>query len=275
MDHVIICLVIGLALERAQMIISAPNYSSLYNGFGVIDLVNERRAKAPMAYRVLVPWLIQLAEALGVKVNNRIVVYETLKVILNSLAIWSVWTAWGMPVALVTAILLLLTFAYDYWDWAPELTGIALAMTGRWELAIVGVILAGFSRETALLSPAAFFLKTGNPYVSIALSILCVSVLAFIRVYVGKRDLYCDRFQWRYNLGLFKDFFRWKPFFLSPIFCSTVITALILAGTAFMPTGWPIPLIVLAAGWVLAKADETRIFTSCLPWVAVVLLRMV
>lgn len=271
----LIALLMGWAFERAHMIMSAPNYDSLYNGFGAIDLVNERRAKAPMAYRVLFPWLVALLEKAGLR---RIAAYQGLKVLFNALAFWSVMQAFGLPAALLTAVLLLLTVKFDYWDWMPEMIGVCLALSGSLPLALAGAALAALSRETALVCPVAFLLAGGGWPGFFAVLLVTALVLLAVRAYVGKRELYCERFQIRYNLGLFqhfrnKEFWVWGQWYHQDIFIACALTLLGLASA--WGQGWVglVPLAFLAAGWTLAKADETRVFSAALPFIAAMLVR--
>lgn len=269
-------LLFAWGLERAQLIVCAPNYESLYNGLGAVNLVLRRETKAPMAYRVLVPWLIWFSETvLKTKNEDRAIVYEVIKIGLNACALWAVGEAFGVGAALGTAVLLLLTFYYDYWDWAVEMAGVVLAATGRIELALPGALLLGFSRETAPLAAVAFFLKTFDAPLSFV--VLCAAVLpmAGVRLYVGRRALYCDRWQIRYNLDLLKNILKVVPVFYSPTFISVFLSVACVIGAAFRvwnDATWLVPLAAIGAGWTLAKADETRVFSLALPWIVTLFL---
>lgn len=276
MSAVVVSLFLGWALERAQMIVCANNYGSPFNGFGCVEQVNKKNAAAPMAYRVLVPWLIAVVEKLFPKVRGkRIVVYQVIKVVLNGFAIWSVWQAWGFETALLTCFLLVLTFRFDYWDWTLEIAGISLAMTGNLTLAVVGVFLHGLSRDTAVLVGAAFFLKTGDIYASLILCSLAALIWVSLRAIIGERPLYCKRWMIFENIGLIKGIMEWDLFFHAEPVISTAITALTLAAAMFFPVGWVIPVIILIAGWTMGKADESRVFCAALPWAAAWLAGMV
>ena len=270
---ILLSLLLGWALERAQMVISAPNYNSLFNGYGVMELVNRREAKAPMAYRVLVPWLVLAIErAFKTAPKTRVMIYEALKGLLAACAIYAVWRAWSLPVALCSCVLWLLTFKFDYWDWAAEVAGIAFAMSGSFPLALFGAVLHGLSRETALLVPVAFYFAGGSPIQTLIVASVTCGVLLGVRLIVGKRPLYCERWQIKYNLDLFKGFFKWKPVYFGEVFIAAVISVLALAACVSLPSGWLIPLALLVAGWSMAKADETRIFAGCIPWIAALLI---
>jgi hypothetical protein len=273
---IVLALALAWGFERAQMIISAPNYGTPANGYGAIDLTMRREIKAPMAYRVLGPLVVTWIERLTRL--PRIGIYQDFKLALETLAFWSVGQAFGAPVAMLTAVLLLLTVKYDYWSWAAELAGLSLALTGRLELAIPGVILYALSRETAPLAAAAYYLATFDALGAGAVLFACALTLLGIYGVVGKRELYCARWQWHYNKDLFKnfldgDFWRMGQWFHQDIFiaCSLTVLALVQAATALQWTGL-VPLALLGAGWTMAKADETRIFSAALPWVALLIL---
>ncbi len=265
----LLAVVMAWAFERAQMIISAPNYSSPWNGFGCIDLVNEHRAKAPMAYRVLVPWLVWGFEKIGVR---RIAAYQAWKITLESMAFYSVGIVFGAPAALLAALLLLLTIKYDYWDWAAEMFGIFSALSGNLELAMFGTAAHGLSRETVFLSPVAYFLKTGDMRGAVGLLAVAVVTFCIPRLWAGRKPLYCERWQVRYNLELFrafasKEFWAWGQWFHQDIFIACALSGLAIGGALRHPQG-VIALVALAAGWLMGKADETRIFSAALPWAA-------
>jgi hypothetical protein len=272
----LLALVCAWCFERAAMIISAPNYGSPYNGFGAIDLTYRQEIKAPMSYRVLVPFLVRWIERLTHL--PRVGIYQGCKLVLNTLMFWSVGQAFGLNAALLTGLLLLLTVKFDYWSWAPEVAGVALAMTGEWSYALTGGVLAAFSKETALLVPVAFFLRTMDPVGSVIVLMGTGLVFIGVRLAVGERELYCERFQVHYNLGLFKhflqrDFWRQGQWYHQDIFIAVALTGLVVAGAIAQPSLVQlVPLALLAAGWTLAKADETRVFAAVLPFIASFLL---
>lgn len=270
MDYVI-ALVMGWAFERAAMIISSPNYSSPFNGFGAIDLILSGKAKAPMAYRVLVPAICGMVERLGVE---RIAIYQALKILLNAAAFFLVSLVFGMPAAMLTAILLLLTVKYDYWDWQAEMIGVMAGLSGNLPLAIFGGAIHGLSKETAPLTPFAYLIATGDGLGTVLVGGATLLAMALPRLIYGRKPLYCERFQMKYNMGLFKGFadpgmWKWGQWFHTDIF----IACLMIAGTIAAQLSRPnldgiIPAAILAAGWTMAKADETRVFALCLPWIA-------
>lgn len=267
-----LALLIGFILERIQVIICGNNYDTMFNGYGAIDTTNNRSTLAPMQYRVLVPWMVALYEKLGGK--RRIVFYEIIKVIFTAAAIYSVSLAWNRDVAILTAVMLTMCFRYEYWDWGPELVGFALTMTGHVEYAIVGILFHGLSRETVLILPVLYWLRTGDLFQSIMLGILTGCVYAIPRIWGGPKKLYCDRFYPKRNLELLKEILIWEPWFLGWTVFSIVCAALaLIAVFTTYPTGWQVVLIMIITSTAMGMIDETRIYGAIFPWIAAFLLR--
>jgi len=265
---------VAFCFERAEFMMTFANMGAMVNGFGAIDITNNRQAAAPMAYRVLVPWLVGFFEKIfHVPAEGRVDVYTFLRLLLVTLAFFGVAQAWGLAVMVVTAFLLLLTVKFDYWSWAAELAGISLAMTGDLTLAVLGTIVHGFSRETVFLVPLAYYCKTSDLGGTFVLGSLSAAIFFFIRLAVGGRRLYCDRFMFKANLSGLQKLLKQAPIFYGDSLLAVLISAAAVVSIASLPTGWPIPLALLGAGWVLAKADETRVFSAVLPWIAIFLVR--
>jgi hypothetical protein len=264
-------ILIAFLVERAQVLVCGDNYGAPWNGIGAVDGVLRRDTPAPMAYRVLVPWLLLPARALKLPLLES---YEILKVLLIALALLSVDLAFGRQAALLTAALLPATFLYDYWDWAPELAGICLAMTGDIRLAIPGLALHGLSRETAPLAALAYGLKTGDVEGTVFLLLLSGCLWVLVRLVQGRHKLYCKRVMLGANLQALREWRAYRPAWLSSLAVSVVITAAALAvAPLFGPAGL-VPVLLAGAGWTLARAEETRVFSSLLPWIAYGYLRL-
>lgn len=269
--EILMAILIGLCFDRAQMGISLANYDALFNGFGAIDLTVKKNIKAPMAYRVLVPFLVVWVERLlKTKPEYRMFIYQAFKAFFVVLAVWSVIHVFGLLVALITFIILLATIQYDYWDWPIELAAVVLAAGGMFVPALLVGILFAFSRETSLITGFVYLAATGDWIGALIITAIIGVILFGIRWFIGKRELYCERFMWKYNLSLFKNFFKWKPFLYSPLFVSSAITIGTVLSVLVMPKYFP-ALILLLAGWILAKADEPRIFSACIPFIAVLI----
>jgi len=270
--NILLAILVGWTFNKVQFMISVYNYGVLYNGFGVIDMVNKKKIQAPMAYRVLVPWLVGLIEKLfKIKPEDRIVVYETIKMILVMFAFWSIAHVFGITIMLLSVALLLATIEYDYWDWPVELAAIVLAIGGCFWVLIPVIVLHALSRETAPIVPLAYYLATGIIGNSIILMVLAVGTMMFVRILIGKRDLYCERFMHKKNWELLKNFGKWKPIYLSRIFVSIVLTLLTILAIIVSPKIGMIPGALLVAGWLLAKVDEPRVFSACIPFIALMI----
>lgn len=271
MANILLAILIGWAFDRVQMLITAPNYGSMFNGFGAIDLTYKKEIKAPMAYRVLVPMLVIGFEKLfKTDIKYRSIIYQNIKVFFVIVAAWSVIYVFGVVAALLTFTILLATIQYDYWDWPIELAAVVLAAGGHFFPALIVGVLYAFSRETAPIIGLIYFVATKDVERAFILTALIVSIMSSVRAVVGKRPLYCDRVMIKTNLNLFKNFLKWKPFAYSTLFTSVVITAGTVLSVVVNPEYW-YSLIFIGAGWVLAKADEPRIFSACVPFIAVMI----
>jgi hypothetical protein len=75
---------------------------------------------------------------------------------------------------------------------------------------------------------------------------------------------------WRQNWSELRGIGRNRPVYLGEMAMSLLVTALtlivVVSGKA--GTTWPVPLAILAAGWIFARASETRVFASCLLWIS-------
>lgn len=263
-------LFLAILLDRAQLQIGAFSYQSFFNGFGTIDGINQRNIKAPMAYRVLVPWLIRLLEHLIPPLTSfRLTVYEVLKIISLMLALTACHLALGLTGALLVGALLPMTFGFDYWCWAIELMAFAVALSGSMPLTIFGVLALSLSRETAPLVPLTYGLITQDWIGASGLLVICGCAMLAVRLYVGKRPLYCDRVMIRRNLQELKYFFKAEPILMDYSVMAVLLSAatIALVGSGRAGAAWPIPLIILMLGWTMGIARETRIFTPVLLWV--------
>jgi len=164
-----------------------------------------------------------------------------------------------------------MTILYDYWDWAGELGGLALALTGNVWLGILGGVWIALSRpETAPLVALAYGWSTGNVIGTVAVAAVSALVIDIIRRAQGNAPLYCARWMWRQNWLDVRDIARNRPVYLGEISMSILISLLTVLGICTGRAGptWPIPLALLAAGWTMARAAETRVFVSCLFWIS-------
>lgn len=259
-------LVVAFAVDQAQYLICGKNYGSPWNGIGCIKSTLAKKAGAPMVYRVLVPWLWWLLRKAGIRALEA---YELLKIILLACALWSVELAWGREIAVFTAVLLPMTFMYDYWDYTAELIGINLALTGDIRLGLIGVVVFALSRETAVLSALAYWCASFDLEGAGIIACLALFIWVALRMIQGEHKLYCDRWMWKENIKAVKGMLApGRPWWMQSIPAALVITVLSVIGAATTGIQGMIPLAILAAGWLMGKADETRIFAACLPWIA-------
>lgn len=252
--------------------VTGQNYNATTNGFGAINGVLQRTGNAPQVYRVLVPWLIGAFEkGFGYNLKRRLILYESIKLVLLMGALWSIGRVIGIRAALLVAALLPLTFHFDYWDWIVEIGAFAACLSGNFYLALAGAILLAFSRETAPLCAVIFYMKTHIWYLSFGILVDSLVWLWMVRMIQGKHALYCDRIYFKRNMKEISRMFLRTPWFLGDIFMSLVITIATLWACYMQVTAWPVALALLVAGWVFGLASETRIFTATLLWIGMAL----
>lgn len=258
---------IGLAylLERVSLVMTGFNYGAKYNGLGAVEGALRRTGEAPMVYRVLVPWVMAVLQRMGMR---KLEAYELCKFTLNFFALYAVSLAWGFEAAVVTAFFLPVTFLYDYWDWAVEMGAIALGMTGRIDLAILGVVLLAMSRETFILVGLALWMVSGDSLAALLVISMGGAVWLMVRMIQGEHKLYCKRFMLRENLRAIWHVRAKRPWILSDVVISLLLG---LAGVGYVVSlspGWPVVVMVLASGLALGRIEETRVFASVLPFLA-------
>jgi hypothetical protein len=265
----VIYLILAWFSDMAQLRIAGKGYNNLYCGMGAVDTVNQRRAAAPMAYRVLVPWLIWLGEWVIPRGFRLTALYEPLKIALMAAVLWATAHALGAPAAYLLAALWPITYYFDYWDWAAESFGLAAALTGTFPLALVGGVVHGLSRETAPLVALTYALVTHDWIGAMILAGVIAVVMGGVRLWAGRKELYCERVMWPVNLRDVRGILRNRPVYLSEIGMTLAITILTMVTILMGKAGpaWPVPLALLIAGWVLARAAEPRVFAGCLLWI--------
>jgi len=261
-------LLFALLIDRVQYIVAARNYRSTYSGLGAVDSVLARKALAPMAYRVLVPWLVWLGERVVPAETRKVVLYEPLKIALLWACLWAASWVLGETAALVLGLLWLATLLFDYWDWAVETLALILALSGALPAALVGAALLALSRETAPLVAVTYGFATGDWRGAALVLALALALMALVRLWAGRKKLYCERWMWRRNWRELKAAMRVQPVYLNNMAMTVLVTVLTLWAVAQGLPAWPVPLALLAAGWSMAVAAETRVFAGCLIWVA-------
>jgi len=212
-------LALAFALDRVQLKIGERTYGARFNGIGCIDDVNARRAQAPMAYRVLLPWLIGLIERVipGTRKYRLVALYEPFKVLSLTLLLALMAQVLGAMTALVFAVLVAATFYYDYWDWPFEVIAIVAGMSGDPLLTLGACILAAFSRETAILGALAYFCTTLDYYHAALLAIVVLCIQMAVRLYVGERQHYWHDNMVMVNRNDIRELFDNHPFYFGEI----------------------------------------------------------
>jgi hypothetical protein len=270
-------LIVALVLDRVLLKLAFGTYNCKYTaGYACIDEVNMRVATAPVAYRVLIPWIIGAVERLCPRVRTMrlTALYEPLRIGFIALALAAAEKALGTSAALLVAVLLTATFLFDFADWPVELLSFALALTGDLSLAIAGVGLHAFARpETAALSALTYGLVTGDWFGTALVSLAAIIGIVVVRVVVGRKTLVMKpSLAWTLNWRDLKNLFLNRPFYLSELW----MTILIIVGVAFftltgqLGAAWPVPVALCVAQCVWqARISETRSLTPALLWIAI------
>jgi hypothetical protein len=265
-------LVLAFFLERTLMVVARDNYATPFNGAGSIAGVINRNTQAPMVYRVLVPWAAYGLRQLGMPLLSA---YELVKIVLTGFALWAVQISWGHGVAFLTAAILPVTFLFDYWDWAAELLGLCLCLSGDFFLALLGVFAWGLSRETVLIGGPAYFLVTGDWLGAVGVLAAGVVMLSAVHLIQGKHERYCKLFWLSDNLKMIRSIREWeRPAWMSSIVVSLALVVIALIAAPFTGAKGLLAPALIGFSLVFGKINETRIFTSIVPWVAYALIRL-
>lgn len=269
-------LIVALVLDRVLLKLAFGTYTCKYTaGYACIDDVNMRVASAPVAYRVLIPWIVGAVERLcpHLRTQRLTALYEPLRIAFTALALAATERAIGTNAALLLACLLPATFLFDFADWPVELLSFALALSGDMTLAILGIGLHAFARpETAALSALTYGLATGDWFGCALAALAAIIGIVTVRKVVGRKKLVMNpREVWRLNWNDLKHLFVNRPFYLSELFMTLALIggtlAIILTGRA--GAAWPVPLALCIAQCVWqARISETRSLTPVLLWIA-------
>lgn len=248
---------LALCLARVQYMVTKFNMGARWNGYGAIDGVLDKKSDAPMVYRVLVPWLVGRKKSIWK--------YELWQTIFMFMVVSSLFTAWNGSTALIAMIGLTATFWYDYWDWTIEITGLTLALVS-FPLSLLVAVPFGLSRETAPLIGLVYALHSGDWIRGAILSGVAMIGIVLVRFIQGTdHPLYCERWMIRTNVLLLQ---KWDL----KAWASVLLCALALVG-AWGRAEFVIVPILTVAGFVMAKANETRVFVGVVPYAALLLAR--
>jgi hypothetical protein len=197
---------------------------------------------------------------------------------------------------MVFALIMILTFEFDYWDCYVEVIAVCFLLMGDPVYALVGTALWALSKETVLLAPVIGFF-VGGPVIAIA-TLPGIAVWYLMHRMQGKAKLYCDRWgarrrrleAWRksknkpalplywftglaiilvgiYNpadLKLASKRRDMAPYISVLYTLLVVVVALANSG----PTIWAALVWPLAA-WTMVRARETRVMLPSAVWVAI------
>lgn len=297
---------VGVALGMLDWRVVRRNVGAEWNGYGAIPGVWRRDSAAPMRYRVLAAWVL-LVLALRLKFQVKPWHYQVLKTALLVGALATAEAVVGTIGMIIVALLVALTLEYDYWSSYAEMLGAWLIVWGAGgggqpqglpqpgfplqaiAAVALGAAVWGLSKETALLAPALAGLAAwgqGQPQglpqpAQVIMAGMSGPVVAgLVRlVQVGRGEapprLYCERWTMRaYNLPdlenatLREDVGPW----LSVAWTVAALAAWVWwmwqpQGSPVRDGAWVVP-VWLAAGWLMARARETRVFLPTALWMA-------
>ncbi len=267
-------LIVALALDRVYLRLVAPYYSSAYAaGYGTIPLIQHGQTERILGFRLLVPALMYWAEKwFPALAKYRLpALYEPLRIVALALALYVASLAIGTAGALLVAVLLPATFLFDFWDFPYEILGLAAGLTGDLRWAMLGGGLHALARPyTAPLVPVTYLLVMGDWIGAALVALATVIGLVPGQVATWKASNLQASFQvWRLNIQDIRNIFVNRPFYLSEIFMSLGLSALIVwvIATGRAGAAWPVPLALLVMHWTLVRAAETRPIAVCLLWV--------
>ena len=260
-----VTLVVFLGLCALEMRATSHNLGLPWNGIGAVPGVRDRTAKAPMRYRVLVPWLLRLApvrwQALG---------YFLVKWAIMALAVLAARPLVGVLGMTVLALLMAVTFEYDYWDGYAELLGVALVLSGEPGAVLLGAALWALSRETVWLAPILAFAGSGAILGAVAL--VGPLVWCLVRLRQGRAEMYCHRWTLRtYNAADIRAMRERVDvgLIVSFAWCLAVLVVVLWADLPpVLDRTRALALVWIVAGWVLGRARETRVFLPSALWLA-------
>jgi hypothetical protein len=259
----ILFLIISSSIIRSQAAIATPNYGTGYNGIGAIPLILSKKAPPPGIHRVLMAMLLRY-------IPSRFwePAYEIIMVLMLTIALQTANHLFSLPFALSLAALLPLTFRFDYWDWIPELQAALAATSGNFFLCLPSFFFSALSKETSPLLPIIFFCYHPNLPIYQTISLFLVTIIPIITILIIQGNITFDRQMIQRNandlLWWYQNSFR-NILFRSDMSSTILLTT--LSTVAIIQLGFPIAipwLIILFAGWILATAIETRVFTILL-----------
>jgi len=149
---------VAIGIATLELRATCGNMRSQFNGYGAIDSVYSRSAKAPMRYRVLVPWILGWMK----HSKSRVGIYLCGKILLLGATLWASSIYLGQMGALAFAALLATTVEFDYWEQYIEILGILGCLSSHVWVVALAAIAWGMSRETVLIAPALTWFAQGS-----------------------------------------------------------------------------------------------------------------
>ncbi len=272
-------LIVALCLDRVYLKLVAPYYNCEFSAsYSTIPLVQAHTADWTIGRRILVPALIYWLEKLfpWLRPHRLPALYEPLRIGALAVALYVASLSVGTAGALLFAALLPASFLFDFWDFPYEILSFAAALSGDLRWTIVGGGLHGLARPTtAPLVPVIYVLVTGD-WFGAALVTLAVGI-GLIPGWLNSRQV--PMVQHGRSIGMnwadVKNLFQNRPFYLSEIFMTMGLSALVLWAvfTGRAGAAWPVPLALVAVQWVIPRAAETRSLAVTLLWVVGGILR--
>lgn len=270
---VLLWLIVALCLDRVALKLTGDSYLCAYAAsYGAVGRIQRGTAERVLARRMLVPALIYWIERLvpALKPYRLPAIYEPLRIGALAAALALAERAIGLPGALLVAALLPASFLFDYFDWPYELAGLAAALTGNLQLAVLFGGLHALARPTtAPLCAVTYLLVTGD-WVGAGLVTLAVGVGMLPGLVNVRQALWAQTYGlWRQNLRDVRTLFENRPFYLSEIAMSLLVAVGVLWAVLSGHAGpaWPVPLALIAVQWTLVRAAETRTVAVCLLWI--------
>ena len=200
-----------------------------WNGHGAVRSVLDGVAKAPMRYRVLVPWLVAPAKDALV----RYLYVKWWSILFATFASFTYFLKLGVDPYLCTSLLalfMLLSAIYDYADAYLEIGLLASAFLFIGNSLVVVMVLtfvAALNRETAVVIPLAVALE--GWVLGTVLVGGCFWVgYAIPRLKYGKAERYCEFFTFKRNWQTIKES-RKVPLLLNEYFhFALLLTAVVI-----------------------------------------------
>jgi len=286
MKDMMLILVSAAMLTRISYVISERNIGAWANGYGCIQSILDKSAKAPMSNRVLMALLLK-----KIPQSLRLFFYFFFFFVGVFSLLLTCKSFFGLQFALALVVLIPFTIRYDYWDWIPELGAVVSCASGNATAAVIWCFFSALSRETSLVMPIVWATSGHDVLVSAILTAEIFFVFALVRKWQGEKEKYCEAIMLDRNgkelkewlnsslipIKMVQDVWQQKSTFynikLKTSFDDMTSTVAITIASIFciahfgLPFSMPI-MLFLVAGWTFAIARETRVFAPILMWIA-------